>query len=234
MRKLTVALLATTSLGFASIAFAADLPARQSYKAAPPVEFAPAFSWTGFYAGVNAGWGWTSGSGTITIGGASGPTSGSGNGFLGGGQIGYNWQTGAFVYGLEADFQGSTGSGSANATAGATVVTATAKDPWFGTFRGRLGYAFDRSLLYITGGAVYGESTLSGTVNTTGAFDSSATYWTWTAGAGYEAMLWDRWSGKIEYLYIGNPSNVPVPPGTTAISGSAHSHILRVGLNYHF
>ena len=183
---------------------------------------------------MNAGWGWTNGSGTITIGGATGPTSGSGDGFLGGGQIGYNFQSGAFVYGLEADFQGASGSGDTTATASATTVTATARNPWFATFRGRLGYAFDRSMIYATGGAVYGKTTLSGTVNTTGPFDASATYWSWTAGAGYEAMLWDHWSGKIEYLYIGSPSDSPVPPGTAALSGNAHSNILRAGLNYHF
>ncbi len=233
MRKLAVVLMATCSLAYASMAYAADLGARQPMKA-PPLQYAPAFNWTGFYGGVNAGWGWIHGSGNIAIGGATGPTSGSGNGFLGGGQIGYNWQTGAFVFGLETDFQGAAGDSDLTATAGATTVTGTARNPWFGTVRGRIGYAFDRSLLYVTGGAIYGESRLHGTVNTTGPFSSSTTYWTWTVGGGYEAMLWDRWSGKIEYLYGGTPSDVPVPPGTTAISGDIHTNIVRAGLNYHF
>jgi outer membrane immunogenic protein len=234
--RTTIIALATTStlaLGLATTAFAADMPARMPAKA-PPVLYTAPFSWTGFYAGVNAGWGWTSGSGTIALGGPAGPYSGSGNGFLGGGQLGYNWQSGAAVFGLETDFQGSTGRGSVNGNAGAAVINATAKAPYFGTIRGRLGYAFDRSLLYITGGGAYGQSTLNGTVSTTGPFSSSATYWAWTAGAGYEAMLWDRWSAKIEYLYVGTPSKSPVPPGTTAMSGNGHTNLVRVGLNYHF
>jgi outer membrane immunogenic protein len=214
-------------------AFAADLPAPGPvYKAAPI--YAPAFSWTGFYVGANAGWGWTSGDGTITLGGAPGSFSSSADGFLGGAQLGYNWQAGNLVYGLEADFQGGTGKGDINTTAGAATIASTAKVPWFSTFRGRLGYAFDRSMIYATGGAVYGKSTLEGTVSTTGAFSSSATFWTWTVGVGYERMFWDRWSAKVEYLYAGKPSDAAVPPGTTDLSGSAHTNIVRVGVNYHF
>ena len=236
MRKLLVAFLSTSALaaGLASNAQAADMPARMPAKA-PVYAPVPVFSWTGFYLGGNLGWGWSSGDGTIAFGGAPGPVSGDGNGFLGGITAGYNWQAANnLVFGLETDFQGSTGSGDVNATAGGTTMAATAKSPWFGTIRGRIGYAFDRSMIYATGGAVYGENKLEGTLSTTGAFSTSATYWTWTVGGGYEAMLWDRWSAKIEYLYVGTPSDVPVPPGTSGLDGDSHSHIVRVGLNYHF
>ena len=99
----------------ASQALAADLPP-PSYKAAPPAytpyaPYTPAFSWTGFYLGANAGWAWSKGDGTIAFGGPSGNFSGDGNGFLGGAQIGYNWQMDNWVFGLEADFQGGTGHG---------------------------------------------------------------------------------------------------------------------------
>jgi outer membrane immunogenic protein len=235
MRKLAVALLAGVSFGVVTVASAADMPARMRTKAPVAPAFAPIpFTWSGFYVGGNLGWGWTDGDGTITMGGASGPTSGSGDGFLGGVQAGYNWQTGSFVFGVETDFQGSTGSGGVNSTAGATTSTATGKTPWFGTIRGRVGYAFDRYLVYATGGGLYGKSTLDGTLNTTGPFSSSSTYWTWVAGAGIETHLWDRWTGKIEYLYAGTPDHVPVPPGTSGISGNTHTNIVRVGLNYHF
>jgi outer membrane immunogenic protein len=233
MRKLTAALLATASLAIASTAYAADIPARMPVKAVAPT-YVPPFSWTGFYVGGNVGWGWSNGDGTIAFGGPSGPYSGSGNGFLGGVQAGYNWQNGPLVIGLETDFQGSSGSGTVNGNAGATNFTGNAKTPWFGTVRGRLGYAADRWLFYVTGGGLYGKSTLNGTVNTTGPFNSSATFWTWTAGAGIETALWDRWSGKLEYLYAGSPDHVPIPPGATAVSGKAHTNIIRVGLNYHF
>jgi outer membrane immunogenic protein len=229
MRRLCFALLATTSIGLPSIACAADLGGP------PPKSYAsPALNWAGVYAGANIGGAWSSADGTITMGGASGSISGNGAGFLGGVQVGYNWQSGSFVAGLETDFQGSSGSGSADAAIGAITVTGTAKTPWFGTIRGRVGYANEGWLFYVTGGGLYGESTLDGVVSTTGPFSSSANYWTWTAGAGVETFLWDRWSAKIEYLYAGSPNTAPVPPGTTDLTGSANTNIVRVGLNYHF
>ena len=235
MRKLAFALLAGVTFGTVTVASASDLPARMPRKAPPAHVYAPVpFTWSGFYVGANAGWGWTHGDGTVTVTGVPMPVSGSGNGFLGGLQAGYNWQMGALVVGLETDFQGTTGSGDINSSAGGITGTATAKNPWFGTVRGRLGYAQDRWLFYVTGGGLYGKSTLDGTLSTTGPYSSSATYWTWTAGAGIETMLSDRWSAKLEYLYAGTPSNMPTPPGTTNVSGSAHSDIVRVGLNYHF
>jgi outer membrane immunogenic protein len=235
MRKFAVALLAGCSFGLVSIACASDLPARMPRKApAAPVYVPPSFSWAGFYVGANAGWGWSDGDGTVTMGGVSGPISGSGDGFLGGVQAGYNWQMGNFVAGLETDFQGSSGSGDVNSIAGAVTTTGTVKTPWFGTIRGRIGYAPDRWLFYVTGGGVYGKATLDGSVSTTGPFSSSSTYWTWTAGGGIETMLWDKWSAKLEYLYVGTPDNAPIAPGMTVLSGRTHTDIVRVGLNYHF
>jgi outer membrane immunogenic protein len=140
-----------------------------------PMPVVQVFSWTGFYIGGNAGWGWTNGSGTFTTALGADPFTVSSNGFLGGAQLGYNWQTGPFVLGAEADFQGTTASGSLNASAGPTI-SATAKTPWFGTVRGRVGYAMDRILLYATAGTVYGDSSWSGTESTVGNFSSSTTF----------------------------------------------------------
>jgi outer membrane immunogenic protein len=227
--------------GATMTALAADLPGPPPAYPPPqaPAAYVPApppFSWTGFYLGGNAGYGWSSGSGTLTTG-FPNPVgtdtfSASGNGFVGGGQAGFNYQWSSVVIGLEADFQGSTGSGTLTGT-GAAPITATAKDPWFGTVRGRLGYAWDRVLLYATGGGVYGNATASGTSGVT-PFSSSATYVTWTAGAGVEAAFWGPWSAKVEYLYAGSPSSVPSVTGTSAISGKANSNIIRAGINYHF
>lgn len=236
MRYSALTVAAAGALAMASSqASAADL-AQPSYKAPSQVyaPYTPAFNWTGFYIGGNAGWAWSKGDGTITLGGAPGTFSGDGNGFLGGVQAGYNWQVDNWVFGVEADFQGGGGHGDVSGTAGATTFDGRSKTPWFATARGRIGYAFGRSLIYATGGAVYGRSTLDGTLTPGGAFSSSANFWTWTVGAGYEAMLWDRWSAKVEYLYAGTPSDVPTPPGTSQIDGDAHTHVLRVGLNYHF
>jgi outer membrane immunogenic protein len=215
-----------------SVALAADLP-RSVYR--EPAVVAPVFSWTGFYIGANLGYGWGSGDGTITVGGfGSGPISGDGSGILGGGQIGYNWQAGPWVFGVETDFQGSGSKGSVTATAPGWAMVATQKTPWFGTIRGRLGYAFDRTLVYATGGGLYGNAELNGTTTASGSFSSSDTFWTWTVGGGIEHMFLPNWSAKIEYLYAGTPSSGPVPPLTTAITGSAHANIVRGGINYHF
>ena len=107
MRRIVLGLLCATVLS--SSGFAADLPV---YKA-PAATYAPAFSWTGFYLGANLGYGWGKASGTSTIAGnifgANGvfPGSSNLNGINGGGQAGYNWQTGPVVLGIEGDFQGS-------------------------------------------------------------------------------------------------------------------------------
>jgi outer membrane immunogenic protein len=232
MRKFHIALLATAAAGLVSSANAADLP--RSMPAKAPAIYAPAFSWTGFYVGANAGYGWTSGSGTLSVGAGGGPINERSDGFLGGVQAGYNWQTGPVVFGVEADFQGSTARGSVTATPGGATLTGTDKQDWFGTIRGRLGYAFDRSMVYVTGGGLYGDSKLDGTLSTTGAFTSSATFWTYTVGGGFETFFAPNWSAKVEYLYAGTPDKVAVPPGTTSLTGSAHGDIVRGGVNYHF
>src|SRR6516165_8579388 len=165
------AILVASRIGAAA---AADVPPLPPTLPPPlPMPVVQVFSWTGFYIGGNAGWGWTN-----TALGAD-PFTVKTNGFLGGAQLGYNWQAGPFVFGGEADFQGTTASGSLNASAGPTI-SATAKTPWFGTVRGRVGYAMDRVLLYATAGAVYGDSSWSGTESAVGNFSSSTTFWTWT------------------------------------------------------
>jgi outer membrane immunogenic protein len=226
------AMLVSSGIGVAS---AADMP--PPYEP-PPVMYAPVpqvFSWSGFYLGGNAGWGWTNASGTFTTTTGGGSFSGSGNGFLGGAQAGYNWQTGPFVIGAEADFQGTTASGSVNATAGPTI-SSTEKTPWFGTLRGRVGYAADRVLFYATAGGVYGDSSLSGTVSSVGPFSSSTTFWSWTAGAGVEWAFYGCWSAKLEYLYVGSPSKFPPVPTVISVTenNSSNTNIVRAGINYHF
>lgn len=223
---LSIALLASPD------SYAADIAVPPPVKAPAPVYAPPVFTWTGFYAGANIGWGWSDGDGTMFVTGlAPIPFSGDGDGFLGGVQAGYNWQTGAFVFGLETDFQGSSGRG--DISGGGLGTIGTLKSPWFGTIRGRVGYAMDRWMLYVTGGGAYAHLDFDGTLPT-GAFSSSTTAWSWTIGGGVEAMLWDRWSGKLEYLYIDTPSDFPAPTGTVAVDGTMNNHILRAGLNYHF
>jgi outer membrane immunogenic protein len=243
MRHIRIQLLAAcAALGLVSLqaASAADLSGRMMPppmpSAMPAPYYAPLFSWAGPYIGANVGYGWGKGEGDIAINGiGSGPISGEANGFLGGLQAGYNQQLGAFVVGVETDFQLSTVKGDVTGSPGTATLTAETKEPWFGTFRGRLGYASERWLMYLTGGAVYGEAKLSGAVSPGGgSFDSSASYWSWTFGGGAETSVGDRWTVKLEYLYVGTPSDIPSPPRTSAISGDVNSHIIRTGLNYRF
>jgi outer membrane immunogenic protein len=239
--KRTLICSAALLAGATMTAMAADLPGPPP--AYPPpqapaayIPVAPAFSWTGFYLGGNAGYGWSSGSGNMILGLGADTFNVSGNGFLGGGQVGFNYQWSNIVFGIEGDFQGTTGKGTLTNGGGALAagaLNATAKDPWFGTVRGRLGYAWDRVMLYATGGLVYGDATLNG-ISGPAAFNNSTTYITWTAGGGVEAAFWGPWSGKIEYLYAGSPSSVPAIPFVTNISGKSSTNLVRAGLNYHF
>ena len=113
-------------------------------------------------------------------------------------------------------------------------MTGTLKTPWFGTVRGRIGYARGEWLFYATGGGAYGEADYDGTLTTTGPFSTDRTYWTWTVGGGVEAMFTDRWSAKLEYLYVGTPGDFPSPPGTIGVSGNVSTSLVRAGVNYHF
>lgn len=139
--------------------------------------------------------------------------SSSKSGFVGGGQIGFNQQDGTFVYGLEADFDGLNGNSSSNFTGtipGAYTNTGGTKSSvdWLGTARLRAGFAFDRALVYATGGVAFGGTkTSSGSVGSDGSTTDtfygakSDTRMGWALGGGLEYALGDNWSGRIEGLY---------------------------------
>ena len=217
-------------------AAAADLPATMVTKA--PLQ-APALNWTGFYGGVNVGGsaGHQRASLNDATTGARLLSSSLGlGGVIGGGQIGYNWQpfNRPWMFGVEADIQG----------AGQRRDDAFFRDrpDWFGTLRGRLGWAAgERSswLPYITGGLAYGQGTISGS-NTVGgvpiAFGDTHTYAGWVLGGGVEWAFWDRWSAKAEYLYMdfGRGPVIPLTPTVNANTGRMTDHVGRFGVNYHF
>jgi outer membrane immunogenic protein len=251
LHRLSIA--AVSTIAFAQIAIAADLPVK-----APAAVVAPsAYSWTGFYVGLNLGGSWGHQSGSIVDStGATLANAGKNlDGVIGGGQIGYNWQVNQWVFGLEADFQGSgqkfsDTSGFVIVPTGALVaalppvnVTNTLSDKlnWFGTVRGRLGWAFDRWMPYFTGGWAYGHGEINDTL-TVGAtaispFNSSHNYTGWTIGGGVEWAFANNWSAKLEYLYIdfGNGPSVPIAGTTFAINvGRMTDNIARAGVNYKF
>ena len=203
-----------------SAANAADIP-RKALPYSSPV-YAPV--WTGFYAGVNAGYGWATydtALGTDKM-----------KGFLGGGQLGYNWQISSFVLGVEGDLQYSAQKRTETAVIGGVTFTGEEKVPWFGTARGRVGYAFDSFMIYATGGAAW--SNLKASVSALGATVSTdTTKMGWTLGGGVEWMFMPRWSVKGEYLYIDSGTTDLTVAGVT-VSGKLKDQIARIGVNYHF
>jgi outer membrane immunogenic protein len=208
-----VALLATSFS-----AKAADIP-RPLYKGVHSV--VAFYNWTGFYIGINAGYGFGNSTWTAP------PVSPDPKGFLVGGTIGYNYQVGSIVYGLEGDLDWSDVKGSVACGA----FSCETRNEWLGTARVRLGYAFDRWLPYVTGGGAFGNIKASST--NPAIPGGSDTSFGWTIGAGLEYAFLSNWSAKIEYLYVDLGS---VDVGTAAVPNSVSfkESIVRAGLNYKF
>jgi outer membrane immunogenic protein len=189
----------------AGVAAAADLPR------GPTPYYAPAsslYNWSGAYAGLNLGYQW----GKVTN------TVGSPDGIAGGGQVGYNWQNGQFVFGAETDLQLSAASD--------TFAPWKFSNPWFGTLRGRAGVAFNNVLLYGTLGLAYGD--LKGEFL---GLDETRTEFGWAGGLGAEYGFAPNWSAKVEYLYMDLASRGFTITGT---DNGLQANMLRFGLNYHF
>jgi outer membrane immunogenic protein len=211
-------------------ASAADMPPSRSLPLPRVPAYVPFFTWNGFYVGVNAGYGFGHSSWTDTVLQAS-----TGNfkikGPLAGGTAGYNLQLGTFVLGLEADLDWSNIKGSSTNCFG-TCQTA---NNWLGTGRGRIGYAFDRFLPYVTAGAAFGD--VEGTFVGIGSFKKTKVGW--TGGAGVEYAFIDNWSAKIEYLYVDLGKTTcdaacAAPAAADPVSVTFKSNIVRAGVNYKF
>ena len=226
-RHLSLAIVAAL-LG-ASPALAADLSPRVYTKA--PAYVDPGYNWTGFYAGLNLGYSWGTARDTSTLSNGAGTVLFTGadranlDGIVGGGQIGYNWQMQNWVWGLEADIQGTGEKGTHNYLCPTGVCTPTTfiigalvfpipgaavpftlsqKIDWFGTVRGRVGIlATPRVLFYATGGLAYGDVNSSETIGAPGGLASnSSTKVGYTVGAGVEGVISGNWTAKLEYLYV--------------------------------
>jgi len=196
----------------------------------------PVFTWTGFYLGVNAGYGfgsstWTNGLGTTG--------SFSTNGVLVGGTVGINYQMGGFVVGIEGDgdwsnLNGTSSTGACGFVGGAGAGCET-KSNFLGTIRGRAGWAWDRIMFYGTaGGAIVNVQTSLNPPATT--FDST-TKFGWTAGAGIEAAITPNWTAKVEYLFV-DASNatcgVNCGPTVGAATVKFTENVVRAGINFKF
>ncbi len=242
---------AMIATGISGHVFAADLPAR-NYTKASPILTAPIPNWSGWYAGVNGGYGWADNTQFGLV--VANPQGVKPQGGFGGGQIGYNWQISPnWIFGVETDLQGS--GIEQTVTSQPFGDQYTTKLDWFGTFRGRVGYAFTSVplLIYGTGGLAYGElkelSPTSPLIGTPYSFNDTVTGY--AVGGGAEWKFTPQWSAKVEYQYInlgkhdpisagGGPLNIT--PGSSfsstlpgfAILGDAAFHTVRAGINYHF
>jgi outer membrane immunogenic protein len=141
---------------------------------------------------------------------------------------------GPVLLGAEVDFQGSTFTGNVSGSAGPSTINAVEKMPWFSTMRVRAGYPVGSVMPYVTGGAVWGERSIQGNVSDMGPFYADTNFWTWTVGGGIEGQVADRWTLKLEYLYVGTPSVALSAPATTSIDEHSIGNVLRVGANYRF
>ncbi len=218
------------ALSAATPAFAADLPAAPPPRA--PAAYvpvvAPVYNWSGIYIGINGGYAfgntdWQSTPGFADTG------SFNVNGGVVGATLGVNFQSGPVVFGIEGDGDWTDIKSSSVACTAGTCQTS---NDWLATFRGRLGYAFDRVLVYGTGGGAAGnvKAAIPGGSTDTNEFG-------WTAGGGIEAALTDNVTAKVEYLFVdlqngncgavlcGTASNVPV---------TFDASVVRAGLNFKF
>ena len=242
MTKKFLISIAAFSIATAAPAIAADM----LLKAPPP---APVYSWTGLYVGGNLGYGWGTSDSAVNFLDPTGfviasqTNSFSLNGVIGGGQVGYNFQSQNWVWGVEADIQASGQKGTGIFTCAAGVCstsglpvteTLTQKLDWFGTARGRLGFTINPNLLvYGTGGLAYGEIDTSGIVADPVAFSQNNLKTGWTAGGGIEDHIGGNWSVKLEYLFMdfGNVSSNGLVRAGILIPGVPHNCIAACPAN---
>jgi len=204
MKKFLLGAVGFVALVSAAPASAADLAARP-YTKAPPM-IAAIYDWSGFYIGANGGWGSSRNcwdflpvAGGVTPEGCHDATGG-----VAGGQVGYRWQSGGWVFGLEAqgDWADLRGSNTSQAFPG---FINRSKIDAFGLFTGQIGYAWNNALLYVKGGAAVTDSRYdirNAVTNVVTATTGDQTRWGGTIGAGVEYGFAPNWSAGVEYDHI--------------------------------
>lgn len=233
-------IVAVPSLGLVRVASAADMPTKAPVYKAPVV--APLYNWTGPYIGIAGGYGWGHSNQTdpgippppvTTIGDGSYSVHG---GILGG-TLGYNWQQGPWVFGVEGDYSWADISGSSDVCGPATVIphNCGTKLESLGTLRGRIGYAVGTTgnwLPYVTGGLAVGDVHAWDALTPASGSDFRAG---WTVGGGVETGITRNWTFKVEYLYVdlGKKDMFDIVPGIPE-TVSFTANILRAGVNYRF
>ena len=233
-------LLASVALfGFAGAASAADLPMRAA-PPAPVIAAAPLFTWTGFYVGGQVGYGWNANDNDIVLPTGyvvqSGDFGDSGDGFLAGVHAGYNVQLGSFVVGVEGDIEGVFGDDDDDLVIvgpGGGVFTdygfaGNALD-WQGSIRARAGFAFDRALIYATGGFAF-----AGISDGFGIRGSDDTITGWTLGAGVEYAFTNNLTTRLEYRYTNFDGGDNFFDNVSLGSNDIEFHTVRAGISYKF
>ena len=223
MKRMCLALPALVALTGGVAAADLTRPLPPAYYPPPPPVIVPLYNWTGFYIGVNGGGGfgnsnWDSTGGRDV------------SGWLAGATAGYNFQFGQAVLGVEGDIDWTNINGSTTNSCPGSCETS---NTWLSTVRGRLGYAADRFMHYITGGAVFGNIR----AQAPGLALTSTENASWTVGAGLETAPAPHWTAKVEYLYVDLGSfNCGLNCGSSLVTDnvSLHTNILRAGLNYRF
>ncbi|MGD0024190.1 MAG: outer membrane protein [Xanthobacteraceae bacterium] len=221
MKRLVLACVGVAALTGAAAAADLSRPAPAPYYKAPEA-YVPAYTWSGFYIGVNGGGGfgrsaWDS-TGAFNL-----------SGGLVGGTIGYNYQIGQAVVGVEGDIDWADINGT---TTNGCPLGCKTSDTWLSTVRGRLGYAADRFMPFITGGAAFGDIRAT-TPNFAG---NSTTNAGWTVGGGLEFAIAGHWTAKAEYLYVDLGSFNCGTSCSLAVTNnvSFRTNLVRAGINYRF
>ena len=222
MKRILAGCLAVSALVTAQYAAAADLSLAPLYKA-PPAEPLQIYDWTGFYFGANGGGGWGHSWWSANTTGIN-PSGGQV-----GGTAGYNIELGNVVFGVEGDIDWSGLNGSSTSTG--CLGGCSTSDSWLSTVRGRIGYAFDRFMPYVTGGLAIGDIRAAAPGFTGG----DATNAGWTLGAGLEVALPGNWTAKAEYLHVDLGSFnctgcSALPPDNVSLQ----ENVFRAGVNYRF
>jgi len=239
MKSFLLGVVGVVAMGIAAPALAADLPAQTYSKT--PVMIPAAYDWSGVYVGINGGWGSENRCfDSITTAGTFIAADGCHNttGGVAGGQIGYRWQTGSLVFGMEAqgdwaDLRGS------NVSILNSANTNRSRMDAFGLLTGQVGYAWNTALLYLKGGgAVIADRNdiLSGGVVV--ATSSGDNRWGGALGAGVEFSFAPNWSAALEYdhLFVANSNtNFTVPPLSTPFGSDrirGDTDLVTVRVNY--
>ncbi|MFL5184480.1 MAG: outer membrane protein [Microvirga sp.] len=225
-------------LGLATGALAADLPSRSA--PAPIIAAVPVFTWTGFYVGAQIGYGWNANDNDIVLPSGfvvqSGDFGDSGDGFLAGVHAGYNVQLGSFVVGVEGDVEGVFGDDNDDVVIigpGGAVFTnygfaGNALD-WQGSIRARAGFAFDRALIYATGGFAF-----AGVSDGFGILGNDDTLSGWTLGAGIEYAFTNNLTTRLEYRYTSYEGGDNFFDNVSLGSNDIEFHTVRAGISYKF